>query len=126
MYRSNRSFNIPSPLPPPLGHTPGIWHLCRPGVEGISLSESSRGNLIPMRTGWGILTVTSISREIPERFAFTALHVGSYHGRRGVRVFSWKRLCLCGQLAVFKGIQILILLILDSGSGYMHECIKLC
>ena len=37
-YRSNRSFNIPSP-----GHTPGIWHLCRPGKEGIWLSESSRG-----------------------------------------------------------------------------------
>ena len=32
--------------PPPPGHTPGIWHLCRPGEEGIWLSESSRG--------WGI------------------------------------------------------------------------
>ena len=31
---------------PPPGHTPGIWHLCRPGEEGIWLSESSRG--------WGI------------------------------------------------------------------------
>ena len=41
MYRSNRSFNIPPP-----GHTPGIWHLYRPGEEGIWLSESSRG--------WGI------------------------------------------------------------------------
>ena len=41
MYRSNRSFNMPPP-----GHTPGIWHLCRPGEEGIWLSESSRG--------WGI------------------------------------------------------------------------
>ena len=40
MYRSNRSFNIPP------GHIPGIWHLCRPGEEGIWLSESSRG--------WGI------------------------------------------------------------------------
>ena len=30
----------------PPGHTPGIWHLCRPGEEGIWLSESSRG--------WGI------------------------------------------------------------------------
>ena len=28
---------------PPPGHTPGIWHLCRPGEEGIWLSESSRG-----------------------------------------------------------------------------------
>ena len=30
----------------PPGQTPGIWHLCRPGEEGIWLSESSRG--------WGI------------------------------------------------------------------------
>ena len=30
----------------PPGHTPGIWHLCRPGEEGIWWSESSRG--------WGI------------------------------------------------------------------------
>ena len=35
-----------STCPPPPGHTPGIWHLCRPGEEGIWLSESSRG--------WGI------------------------------------------------------------------------
>ena len=28
---------------PPPGHTPGIWHLCRPGEEGIWLSEFSRG-----------------------------------------------------------------------------------
>ena len=33
------------PRPTP-GHTPGIWHLCRLGEEGIWLSESSRG--------WGI------------------------------------------------------------------------
>ena len=30
----------------PPGHTPGIWHLCRPGEEGIWWSKSSRG--------WGI------------------------------------------------------------------------
>ena len=42
MYGSNRSFN----MPPHPGHTPGISHLCRPGEEGIWLSESSRG--------WGI------------------------------------------------------------------------
>ena len=42
MYGSNRSFNIP----PPPGHTLGIWHLCRPGEEGIWLSESSRGSRI--------------------------------------------------------------------------------
>ena len=32
--------------PPSPGHTPGIWHFCRPGEEGIWLSESSRA--------WGI------------------------------------------------------------------------
>ena len=77
IYRSNRSFNIP----PPPGHTPSIWHLCRPGEEGIWLSESSRG--------WGIWTAPSISCKI--------FGVASYGGR-GVRGFSWKRLCLCSQL----------------------------
>ena len=28
---------------PPPGHTPGIWHLCHPGEDGIWLSEFSRG-----------------------------------------------------------------------------------
>ena len=42
MYRSNRSFN----MPPPPGYTPGIWHFCRPGEEGIWLPGPSRG--------WGI------------------------------------------------------------------------
>ena len=69
MYRSNRSFN----MPPPPRHTPGIWHLCRPGEEGIWLSESSRG--------WGIWTAPSISCKI--------FGVASYHGGRGVRGFSW-------------------------------------
>ena len=34
MYQSNQSSNMPP------GHTPGIWHLCRPGEEEIWLSES--------------------------------------------------------------------------------------
>ena len=41
MYRSNRSFNIPSP-----GHTPGIWHLCRPGEEGVWLYLCLCGQLV--------------------------------------------------------------------------------
>ena len=50
MYWSNQSFNPP---PPPLpGHTPGIWHLCCPGEEGIWLSESSRvGKFYPHAKG---------------------------------------------------------------------------
>ena len=68
--------------PPTPGHIPGIWHLCRPREEG-----------------WGIWTVPSISCEISGRFP---LHVVSYHGGRSVRGFSWKRLCLCGQLVARK------------------------
>ena len=83
MYWSNRSFNMLLPR-----HTPGIWHLCRPGEEGIWLSESSRG--------WGIWTAPSISCKI--------FGVASYGGR-GVRGFSWKRLCLCGQLVTRKGLK---------------------
>ena len=57
MYQWNRSFNIP-----PARHTPGIWHLCRPGEEGIWLSESPRGG-----------EFESISCEISERFAHDEL-----------------------------------------------------
>ena len=50
MYRSNRSFNIPP------GHTPGMWHLCCPGEEGIWLSESFRdGEFDPHAKGVGNL-----------------------------------------------------------------------
>ena len=98
----------------PPGHTPGIWHLCRRGEEGIWLSESSRG--------WGIWTAPSISCEISG--------VAKYHGGHGVRGFSWKRLCLLANwlrgkglnklCAVFEGIYILRFLILDSGFEYMN------
>ena len=91
MYHLNRSFNSPCPPPPPPGYTPGIWYLCRTGEEGIWLSESSRG--------WGIWTIASISCEISGRFAL------SYHGGRSVRRFTWKRLCLCGQLVTREGLK---------------------
>ena len=87
MYPSNQSFNIP-PLPHP-GHTPGIWNLCRPTEEGIWLSESYRG--------WGIWTTLLISREISG--------MANNHGGRSVRGFSWKRLCLWGQLVTRKGLK---------------------
>ena len=99
MYRSNRSFNMP-PSPPPPGQTPGIWHLCRHGEEGIWLSESSRG--------WGIWSAPTISCEIS--------CVAGYHGGRGVGGFSWKRLCLCGQLVTRKGLK--------QAWFWIHECIK--
>ena len=127
MYRSNRSFNIP----PPPGHTTGIWHLCRPGEEGIWLSESSRGWGIwfPCVRGgeFGIWTAPSIPREISGG--------PSYHGGHGVRGFSWKRLCLCGQLVTRKGHKQTLCRIwrylnfnifnIEFGLR-MYECIKLC
>ena len=109
LYRSIQRFNMPPPR-----HTSGFWHLCCPREEGIWLSESSRG--------WGIWTAPSISRKI--------FGVASYHGGRGVRAFSWKRLCLCGRLVTRKGlkqafrrlwsIQILKFSILDSGFECMN------
>ena len=33
------------------------------------------------------------------------LQVASYSGERGVRTFSWKRFCLCGQLVTRKGLK---------------------
>ena len=50
-----------------------------------------------MRRGWEIWTKASVSCEISGRFC--------YHGGRGVRGFSWKRLCLCGQLVTRKGLK---------------------
>ena len=48
-FQNKRNVSVKSKLQhAPPGHTPGIWHLCRPGEEGIWLSESSRG--------WGIWT----------------------------------------------------------------------
>ena len=55
------------------------------------------GNLIPMHEGWGIWTTPSISCKI--------FGVASYNWGPGVRGFSWKRLCLCGQLVARKGLK---------------------
>ena len=46
IWQSNVSVKSKLQMLPPRGHTPGIWHLCRPGEDGIWLSESSKG--------WGI------------------------------------------------------------------------
>ena len=82
----------------PPGHTPGIWHLCRLGEEEIWSSNSSRGwGIWSKALGWGIWTPPSISCKI--------FGAASYHGGRGVRGFSWKRLCLCGQLLTRKGLK---------------------
>ena len=80
-YRSNPSFNIP-PAPPPPRHTPDIWHLWRPGKEGI-WSPCIQGGEFKLQ---------------PRSISYAISGVASYHGGRGVGGFSWKRLFLCGQL----------------------------
>ena len=61
--------------------------------------------------------------------------VVSYHGGRGVRGFSWKRLCLYGQLVTRKGLKQALCRIWRYSNfnifniGYrlwIYECIKLC
>ena len=68
--------------PPPWRAYPGHVTPSPSREERIWLSESSRG--------WGIWTARSISCEISG--------MASSHRDRGVRGFSWKRLCLWGQL----------------------------
>ena len=50
---NNDNVSVKSKLQHPPGHTPGIWHLCRSGEEGIWLSESSGewGNWSPCVSG---------------------------------------------------------------------------
>ena len=93
MYRSNRSFNMPPRAYP--GHltpltSPGGGNLIIRVFQGV-------GNLIPMLWGWEIWTAPSISSKI--------FGVASYHGGCGVRGFSWKRLCICGQLGTRKELK---------------------
>ena len=61
--------------------------------------------------------------------------MASYHGGRGFRGFSWKRLCLCGQLVTRKGLKqalcriwrYLNFNIFNIGFRlWIYECIKLC
>ena len=89
MYQLNRSFNSPSPFH--RGHTLGIWHLCCTGEEGIWLSESSKG-------------VGNLNHSLDFMWNLWALCT-SYHGRRSVRGFLCKRLCLWGQLVTRKELK---------------------
>ena len=64
----------------PPGHTPGIWHLCRPGEKGIWLSESSKG--------WGIWSpcFRGGEFELQPRFHVN-LWRGEHWGARCYRIF---------------------------------------
>ena len=87
---------------PPPGHTPGIWHLCRPREEGIWSSESSRG--------WGIwppcLGGGEFERSLDFMWNLWLLRTwrASDHGGL-VRRFQRERLSLCGELVAKKGIK---------------------
>ena len=97
MYRWNRSFNFPPP-PRPRAYPRHLTPLPSRGGGNLIIGVfQGVGNLIPMRWGWGIWTAPSISCEISG--------VASCHGGRDVRGFSWKRLCLCGQLVTRKGLK---------------------
>ena len=116
MYRSNRSVNMP---PPP----PGIWHLCRPGEEGIWLSESSRV--------WGIWSpcVRGGEFELYPRFhvKFLAWRAvirdavfEDFRGKDCAFVANWLQgLCRIWRYLNFN--------IFDIGFRlWIYECIKLC
>ena len=92
----------------PSGHTPGIWHLCRPGEEGIWLSESSRG--------WGIWSpcVRGGEFELHPRFHVKSLAwraimgnavLEDFWGKHCAFVANWLRgMGLNNLCAVFEGI----------------------
>ena len=84
MYRSNRSFNMHPP--PPGGHTPGTFYtFAVPGKREFDYQSLPGGGEF----------------ELHPRF-----HVcGASYGGRGVTGFSWKRLCLYGQLVTRKGLK---------------------
>ena len=118
MYRSNRSFHIPPP-----GHTPGTpWAFDTFAVPGRRefdyQSLPGGGEFDPHALGVGNLNCTL-----------------DFMWGRGVRGFSWKRLCLCGQLVTRKGLKqalcriwrYLNFNIFNIGFRlWIYECIKLC
>ena len=88
----------PHPPSPPWAYLGHLTPLPSRGGRNLIIRVfQGVGNLIPMCYGWGIWTAPLISCEIAS--------VMSYHRGRGVRGFSWKRLCLCGQLVTRKGLN---------------------
>ena len=91
MYRSNRSFNIPPGIPR------AFDTFAVPGRREFDYqSLLGGGEFDPNALGVGNFR-PSILYEISG--------VASYHGGRGFRGFSWKRVCLCGQLVTRKGLK---------------------
>ena len=116
--------SVKSKLQHPPGHTPGIWHLCHPGEEGIWSSKSSRG--------WGIWSpcFRGGEFELHPRFHVKSLAwraimgdavLEDFRGKDCAFVANWLRGKGLNKLcAVFEGIWILIFLILDTGFEYMN------
>ena len=95
MYRSNRSFNIP---PPPSGIPRKFDTFAVPGRREFDYQSLSwGGEFDPHALGVGNVNCTLDSCEISG--------VANYHGGRGVRGLSLKRLRLCGQLVRRKGLK---------------------
>ena len=109
------------PLSP--GHTPGFWHLCRPGEEGIWLSESSRV--------WGIWSpcVRGGEFELYPRFHVKSLAwravirdavLEDFRGKDCAFVANWLQgLCRIWRYLNFNIFNIGFRL-------WIYECIKLC
>ena len=120
-----RNVSVKSKLqhPPPPGHTPGIWHLYRPGEEGMWLSKSSRG--------WGIWSPCVRGREfelhprfhvkfLAWRAIMGALVLEDFRGKDCAFVANWLQgLCRIWRYLNFN--------IFNTGFRlWIHECIKLC
>ena len=97
MYRSSPSFNIPPTGIPRTFDTFAVPE--RREFDYQSLPGG--GEFDPHALG-----VENLNCSL-DRFHMQSLacRVASYHGGRGVRGFSWKRLCLCGQLVMRKWLK---------------------
>ena len=123
--------------PPPRAYHGHLTPLpSRGGGNSIIRVLQGVGNLIPMRCGWGIWfpCVRGGEFELHPRFHVKSLAWWAIMGD-AVLGFSWKRLCLCGQLVTRKGHKqtlchiwrYLNFNIFNSEFGlWMYECIKLC
>ena len=84
--------------PPPSGIPRAFDTFAVPGRREFHYqSLPGGGEFDPHALGVGNLNCTLDSSKI--------FGVASYHGGRGVRGFSWKRLCLCGQLVTRKELK---------------------
>ena len=89
MYRSNRSFNI----------TQAFDTFAVPRRREFDYQSLPGGGEIRFPS------VRGGEFELPPRFLCEISSVANDHGGQGVRGFSWRQLCLCGQLVTRKGLK---------------------